>query len=217
MNKKNSLKKCKLMCSSTVLLFSLTIQASPLPSPSPNVVSTIQPIPKLFVNDETNMNLKHSYKLFTKIQQRFMLAEQVAAYKYHHQLPIYVPEIEKKILTELKSQAITLQLDDKTTARFIALLMQTSVKLQENLTIFWKTQPNIKLEIQDLDKKLRPQIKQLTIEILQEIMLAIPELKAENKKQLNEMMMAEINVAHVSAQSKTLLLNALLNIKEFNK
>ncbi len=163
------------------------------------------------------MNLKHSYKLFTKIQQRFVLAEQVAAYKYHHKLPIYVPEIEQRILVELKSQTIILQLDDKATANFIALLMQTSVKLQENLMKTWETQSNIKPEIQDLDKTLRPQIKLLTIEILQEIKLAIPELKAENKKQLNEMMMAEINVAHVSTQSKTLLLDALLNIKEFNK
>lgn len=163
------------------------------------------------------MKLKHSHKLFTKIQQRFMLAEQVATYKYHHQLPIYVPKVEQRILAELKPQAIQLKLDEKSIADFMTLLMQVSVKLQENLIKIWETQSNIKPEIQDLDQTLRPQIKLLTIEISQEIKLAIPELKAENKKQLNEMMMAEINVAHVSTQSKTLLLDALLNIKELNK
>lgn len=44
MKEKNLLQKCKLICSSTALLLSLTIQANPLPSPSTSVVSTIKPM-----------------------------------------------------------------------------------------------------------------------------------------------------------------------------
>jgi len=160
------------------------------------------------------MKLKHSYKIFNNIQQRFALSKQVAAYKHHHNLPVYAPEIEYKILIELKTLAVALQLDEKSVAKFIILLMHISVKLQENLIKYWKSHPNINLEIQDLHKTLRPQIKSVTMQTLQEIKLAIPELTTKNKNQLDKMVASQITCPDVSRKSKSQLLNALLNIKE---
>lgn len=160
------------------------------------------------------LEFPHCEKLFSQIQQRFVLVEQVAAYKYQHQLPVYVPRVETKIISELKAAALAQQLDEQSVKPLIVFLMNISVQRQEALIKTW-TQSNITKHTADnLENSLRPQIKTLTLDILKQIKQASGELKVEHRTALEKVMTKNIHPDNMSDSNKAQLLNLLLNIKE---
>ena len=159
-------------------------------------------------------NFHCSDRLFSKIHQRFVLSQHIAAYKHQHKLPVKVPSVELGIITELKSEAAKLLLDGPSVENFIILLMKISITLQEDLIQSWESKSNATNMIQNLEETLRPQIKTLTIEILRDIKSARHELKKENKAQLEAVMARNIKIERLSSQNKELILHELLTIKD---
>lgn len=156
----------------------------------------------------------HCRKIFSDIQKRFELAEQVAAYKHKYQMPIYAPNVESKIIAELESAALALNFEQNSVTPFILFLMAISVQRQEALFKIWADTNNTNLETPDLEHTLRPEIKALTLNILKQIKSAKDELKAENKLALEKIMTRNIHPDNMSDSNKAQLLNLLFNIKE---
>jgi chorismate mutase-like protein len=161
-------------------------------------------------------NLTQSELLFKLIQQRLVLMEQVALYKYEHELPIYVPEQEQKILENVKAQAIKLGLPVKETKEFVNLQMRLAVLLQNRYHLEWRKNGEYKQEATfDLDTQIRPQLSALTTQILEQVVkakaeLADPELMPLMVSKIEK----QIDNPYVSSAQKQELLLSLLELSK---
>src|SRR5689334_489440 len=156
--------------------------------------------------------IKESKKLFNLLEARFALMEQVALYKYLHQMPIYVPSTEEKILLNAKSEAIKRGLSIPAIQQCIQLQMQVAVLIQQQWHNKWQQEDKTPTQGLDLETQLRPQISQLTQNIIEQIAHAKPELIQErNRPALTQAIEQIIKVPYVSREQKHDLLQSLVN------
>lgn len=167
----------------------------------------------------STLNAQHpeipqSKALFRLISQRLSLMQQVALYKYQHQLPLYVPEVEKNILEKVKLDAFNLGLPVEEVQETIQVQMRIAVAIQYQWHQFWKEKglPN-DVMIPDLGSVLRPEMSRLTAEILEHIVKAKIELQNPTLHEvLSEQMDEIVDVPFVTDSQREALLNSLIAV-----
>ncbi len=138
--------------------------------------------------------------------------EAIAFAKYQQQLPIYVPQIEKKIFEELNAQAQVLQLPAVETSNFIQLIIQMSREIQENWLRTWREHQPKADSINDISF-LRLEVKTLSIDILYQVVVAQLELSdPAHAILLHALIQQKMTASFVSAQEKQNVLNHLIAI-----
>lgn len=138
--------------------------------------------------------------------------QEVAHYKAVHHLPLYVPEVEKKLLAEVTIEAKSLGLDPNKAQATIAMQMRFGVFIQEQWCAKWQQTTLPPSAPKDLDTVLRPQLNRLTKEILLQMAkakseLASPLLVANLRLQCNSL----FQVPFLSEQQKLALLESLVD------
>lgn len=163
-----------------------------------------------------HQEISHSKALFSLIAMRLSLMHQVTLYKYQHQLPIYVPEFEQKILEKVKIEAINFGLPVAQTQESIQVQMRIAVAIQQQWHQYWKEKglPLEELNL-DLDNVLRPEMSRLMVEIIKHIAKAKKELSNPNIRSLLSGLIAEIvDVPFVTDLQRETLLNSLIDIAQ---
>lgn len=160
--------------------------------------------------------IRASEHLFWLIHQRLALMQQVALYKYQHQLPIYVSKMEKNVLMKVSQDATRLMLPVPETVYCFELQLQIARHIQQDWHQYWKTKglPAHKSS-PDIDKVLRPEIARLTTAIIEQLPKAIDELG--DPACLNLLMQKIdqiIDVPFVNENHKHALLKSLIQIAE---
>ncbi len=120
--------------------------------------------------------LTETNRLFLLVAERLCLMQEVAHYKAVHHLPLYVPEVEKKLLAEVAIEAKLLGLDSNKAQATIAMQMRFGVFIQEQWCAKWQQTALPSTAPKDLDAVLRPQLNRLTKDILQQMAKAKSEL-----------------------------------------
>lgn len=156
-----------------------------------------------------------SKQLCSLVAERLCLMQEVAHYKAVHHLPLYVPEVEIKLLAEVASEANALGLGVIKAQATIALQMRFGALIQKQWCAKWQ-QTTLPLSApKDLDKVLRPQLNRLTKDILLQMVkakseLAAPLLVASLRTQCHSL----FQVPFLSEQQKLALLQSLVDVRE---
>lgn len=155
-----------------------------------------------------------SIQLFNLIAQRLSLIQEVALYKYHHHLPIVVPEVEQLFLSKVQEDADRFGLPIKATQNCIALQMEIAVNLQYKWHHYWDKAglPN-DVQISDLDKIIRPELIRITASIVEYIQKAKKELAdPQCYSMLLERMDQIVDIPFVTDEEKKSLLASLISL-----
>jgi chorismate mutase len=140
--------------------------------------------------------------------------QEVALYKYHHHLPIVVPEVEQLFLLKVKEDADRFGLPIIETQNCLALQMQLAVNVQLKWHHYWdkKGFPN-DAQISDLDKIIRPELIRITAAIVEQIAKAKSELiEPEQQAFLLEKIDQIIDVPFVTEQEKEAVFHSLVSL-----
>lgn len=117
------------------------------------------------------------------LQKRLAIMATVARSKWRHQ-PIEDPKREEELLQSLVARAQQQKLDDSFTRHFFQAQFEAAKLLQQNLFATWeKTNPNPFAKVPDLAKELRPQIDQISNELLEAIHQLQPYLQDKGIQQ----------------------------------
>jgi cyclohexadienyl dehydratase len=156
-------------------------------------------------------DIKQSVELFTLVQKRLSMMQQVALYKYVHQLPLVNPEVERKILQQVKEDAKRYSLAIKETEHAIQVQMQVAVVVQKEWHDNWKKNGLTTQAVPDLDKEIRPELTRITHAIVEQLAAAREELSDLHRLSLLLEAIDEIvDVPYVSHEQKDEILQALI-------
>lgn len=157
--------------------------------------------------------LTESNHLFTLINERCLLMQSVAHYKYVHQLEIFVPGVEHKILETVAQDAKSVGLPAKPMQDAIQLQMQIGVAIQKQWIEKWRAGEKPHEPPTDLDTVLRPALKKLTHDIVVQTAKAKPELAdPQLTVQLAEQIKQCLQAPFVTKEQKLALLTSLLDV-----
>lgn len=157
--------------------------------------------------------LTESNQLFSLINERCQLMQSVAHYKYVHQLALFVPGVERKILETVAQDAKSVGLPEKEMQAAIQLQMQMGVIIQQQWVEKWQRGEKLPALIVDLESELRPALKKLTHDIVIQTakakpVLADPQLSA----QLANAIKQQIQAPFVTDEQKLTLIASLMDV-----
>ncbi|MFI4937320.1 MAG: chorismate mutase [Candidatus Berkiellales bacterium] len=175
------------------------------------LISMSRPI--LAHTDETAVAA--STQLFNLMSQRLSLMRQIALYKYYNNIPIYVPEVEKRLLSKVKIDAEAFDLDVEKTQAFVQMQMDIAKVIQHQWHDYWREKGAPKEDVYDLDQVMRPELARLTAAIIEQVStarseLTDPELHSLLKHKIDE----AIDIPFVSNEYKQKLLQSLIEIAD---
>ncbi len=157
--------------------------------------------------------LTQSNHLFSLINQRLILMQQVAHYKYIHQQPLFVSAVEQNILQIVGDDAKAAGIDVVKMQNAIQLQMQMGVKVQQAWTDEWQTGIKPVAPLIELDTQLRPALAKITHEIVLQTAKAKAELAdPANHASLTNQINRLIEARFVTESDKQLLLQSLLDV-----
>lgn len=157
--------------------------------------------------------LTESNRLFSLINERCLLMQSVAHYKYVHHLEIFVPGVEQKILETVAKDARSVGLPEQKMQDAIQLQMQIGVKLQKQWVAKWQAGEKPSSPLVDLDSVLRPTLKRLTHDIVLQTAKAKPELADPHLTvQLTAAIKQQIQAPLVTEEQKRALLTTLMDV-----
>ena len=157
--------------------------------------------------------LTQSNHLFSLINERLSLMQQVAHYKFVHQQAIFVPAVEQKILIKVGEDAKMAGVDVGKMQAAMQLQMQMGVKVQKAWTHEWQTGAKPSVPPKDLDSTIRPTLAKITHEIVVQTAKATSELaEPANEAALSALINERIQVRFVTESEKQSLLQSLLDV-----
>ena len=115
--------------------------------------------------------------VFQLLQSRLQLMQDVAAWKYVHEVPVVDAERERQVLDATVAQASELGIDAASARRLFSLQIRLAVRVQESLISGWRSGAPVPKDVPDLAGQLRPKLDRLGGEQLQAIYMALPELQ----------------------------------------
>ncbi len=158
-----------------------------------------------------NQPLMQSKQLFLLVAERLCLMQEVAHYKVVHHLPLYVPEVESKLLAQVVTLANSLGLSASHAQATIALQMRFARVIQQQWCEHKERTVLPAYEPKDLERVLRPQLNRLTEEILMQIAKAKSELADPTQAEsLRAEYQQQLQVPFLSEQQKWALLESLI-------
>lgn len=155
-----------------------------------------------------------SEHLFMLIHQRLALMQQIALYKYHQNLPIYTPKVEKETLLKVKQDAQRLMLPVEETLLCFNIQLQIARSVQQSWHHYWQERGlPVNKPLPDIDKVLRPEIARLTTAIIEQMAKAKEELADPSSLPLLALKIDQIvDVPFVNETQKRELLNSLIQV-----
>lgn len=159
--------------------------------------------------------LTESNQLFSLINERCQLMQSVAHYKYVHQLALFVPSVEHKILETVAQDAKSVGLPENEMQAAIQLQMRIGVTIQEQWVEKWRSGEKLPEQIIDLERKLRPTLKKLTHDIVLQTAKAKPSLAdPQLREQLTDAIKQQIQAPLVTDEQKLALLGSLVDVAQ---
>lgn len=109
------------------------------------------------------------------IQRRLAMMESVAQHKWNQQSAIEDLPREQKIIASLQQQANALGISADWAEHFFRAQIEAAKQRQSEYFALWRTQGVGKFDhVPDLDQQIRPQLDQLTTQILRQLAMAWP-------------------------------------------
>ncbi len=104
--------------------------------------------------------------LQTLVEQRLALMQQVAAWKWHHELPIENVQREQQVLNTAQDDALQRGLDINEARQFFMLQIAAAKEIQAYWFELWRSGTPVPEAVPDLHETLRPKLLQLGTGIL---------------------------------------------------
>lgn len=102
--------------------------------------------------------------------RRILLGDKVAAAKFGTSQPIDDPAREQQVLEQVAAQSTALGLPPETSVRFFRAQIEANKVVQRGLFRYWTKHPDKQPSTRpDLAKEVRPQLDQITAEILRQL------------------------------------------------
>ena len=159
-------------------------------------------------------------RLLSLVDQRLQLMQDVAAYKYANHITIENKQREKVVLASAIASARKHQLDPATLEPFFRLQIEMAKKIQKGWIDSWKSEGLVPAKeniTADLKTKIRPALIVLGAQLVEQLPLALPELKGVGDfDQYLKTLDATITTHFVTPEMKRELLEALLQIRELS-
>ncbi|WP_262692916.1 gamma subclass chorismate mutase AroQ [Kordiimonas aestuarii] len=116
--------------------------------------------------------------LSAAIADRLQVMEQVAHYKWLHNIPVEAPARETEVIKATVEKAAALGLDEQAARRAVTAQMEAARTVQRRLIISWKAGSPPRGRAPDLKDDIRPRINRLTTDFLSALKSAQPALTA---------------------------------------
>lgn len=157
-------------------------------------------------------------RLLNLVDQRLQLMKDVAAYKYANHMAIENQQRETVVLANAMASARQLELNPATLEPFFRLQIEMAKKIQKSWIESWQAQgiaPNRQALSADLKTDIRPALLVLGTQLVEQLPLALPELKAANNlDQFSKKVDATLTTHFVTPEMKRELLQSLLQIRQ---
>ena len=164
------------------------------------------------------VNTPEFERLLNLVDQRLQLMKDVAAYKYAHHLAIENQQRETVVLANVMASARSLELDPATLEPFFRLQIEMAKKIQTSWIESWQAEgiaPIRQALSADLKSDIRPALLVLGAQLVEQLPLALPELKAANNlDQFSKKVDATLTTHFVTPEMKRGLLQSLLQIRQ---
>jgi cyclohexadienyl dehydratase len=118
--------------------------------------------------------------VFQLMQDRLLLMQDVAAWKYARNAPVVDAARERQVLEATVQQASELGIDAASARQLFSLQIRLAVRVQESLIATWRSGSPAPQAVRDLSSELRPQLDHLGAALLHSIYLALPEFRRED-------------------------------------
>ena len=159
-------------------------------------------------------------RLLNLVDQRLQLMQDVAAYKYANHIAIENKQREKVVLASAIASVRKHQLDPATLESFFRLQIEMAKKIQKGWIDSWKSEglvPDKANITADLKTKIRPALIVLGAQLVEQLPLALPELKGVgNFDQYLKTLDATITTHFVTPEMKRELLQSLWQIRQLS-
>ncbi len=154
-------------------------------------------------------------KLLRLIQQRLLIAHDVARWKWNNKRPIEDLKREQELLLKVRQQAINYSLDSETVAAFFQAQIEAGKLIQKTDFQNWKQQ-GIKSfrNVPDLNQTLRPSLDKLNTEFLFALTEMTPVLGCAHIRELIQSRSQVIIQGNgIDRQVQNLAISPLLQVK----
>jgi len=168
---------------------------------------------------DSQSNTPQLQRLLTLVDQRLQLMKDVAAYKYANDIAIENKQREKTVLASAVASARQQRLDPTTLEPFFHLQIKWAKIIQKDWIESWKAagRESDKYEVAaDLKAEIRPQLIALGVRLVEQLPLALPELKnAASFDKYLDAVNVTITTRFVTSEMKRELLQSLLQVRQF--
>lgn len=148
-------------------------------------------------------------QLFSLIDARLELMDEVAAYKWQNELAIEDVAREQLVLDEAADAALNANLDPETSRLFFAAQIEAAKEIQH----YWFSQykkGGQKPDVRDLNEEVRPELLRLGKEILNS--MSAQQLLNEDAR---DSFVQHVNVTGLSPETRDLLFTRLMAVSRF--
>lgn len=152
-------------------------------------------------------------KVVEQLHARLAVMQDVAAWKYLHDLPIVDAPRERHVLDATVEQARVLGIEPSAARELYALQISLARKIQEYWFASWKAGASRPAQVRDLDSDLRPALDAIGKQMLQAIYLALAEMQRMEPAGFNESIKAALLVPGLEKQDADALLLALTKLR----
>jgi cyclohexadienyl dehydratase len=142
------------------------------------------------------------------MSERLQLMQEVAAWKFAHQLPVQDVERERQVLQATVRRAQQLGIEPRAAERLFSLQIELARRIQQDAIQRWRESGSAAPRFRNLDTELRPALDQLGTRLLQAIYLALPQLEHASLAQ-HEALSGPLLAAGLQAAEAKSLLDAL--------
>lgn len=148
--------------------------------------------------------------------QRLSMMEDVARHKWNQQSAIEDLPREQKIIASLQQQATALGIPAAWAEHFFRGQIEAAKQIQREHFVQWQTQQRGKFEnVPNLDTIIRPELDQLTTQILRQLALTWPALQTAREQPRITQAMQKLRDTHLSTVAVTLAIKPLIDGSAF--
>ena len=157
-------------------------------------------------------------KLFQLVDQRLQIMDEVALYKYAHNIPVENKKREVVVLASATANAGRHHLKPASIESFFSLQIELAKKIQKGWIDEWqrtgKKDHVKKSDIPNLKTDIRPKLINLGEQIVRQFPLALPMLHDPEKRNHNRRKIdSAINSPYISSEMKYKLLDAMMMVQ----
>lgn len=148
--------------------------------------------------------------------RRLSMMEDVARHKWNQQSAIEDLPREQKIIASLQQQALALGIPAAWAEHFFRAQIEAAKQIQRENFVRWQSQHQGKFDhVPNLDTVIRPQLDQLTTQILRQLALTWPALVNAHEQPRIAQAMQKLNDTKLSTDAVTLAIKPLIDGSAF--